>query len=97
MEGRPSTTIMGVLWTQRARRMCTVVQPHMCRVTECVLHCSMCAASADDCVAVAGRRCFAQAAGYHEGMTALMFAAEAGSLEICQLLVQNNADVNAQA
>ena len=79
---------------QRARRMCTVVQPHMCRVTDCAPHCSMCAVSADDCVAVAGRRCFAQD---NAGKTALMFAAQKGSLEICQLLVQNNADVNAKA
>ena len=45
-------------------------------------------------MAVAGRRCFPQD---DKGKTALMLAAQKGSLEICQLLVQNNADVNATA
>ena len=45
-------------------------------------------------MAVAGRRCFPQ--GYN-GETALLCAAEEGWLEICQLLVQNNADVNTKA
>ena len=39
-----------------------------------------------------------QATGYYNrGMTALLFAAEAGSLELCQWLVTKNADVNAKA
>ena len=32
-----------------------------------------------------------------EGMTALMFAAQKGSLELCQFLVANKAEVNAKA
>ena len=31
------------------------------------------------------------------GMTALMYAAEKGSLELCQFLVANKAEVNAKA
>ena len=34
--------------------------------------------------------------GYKD-MTALMFAAEKGSLELCQFLVANKAEVNAKA
>ena len=49
-------------------------------------------------MAVAGRRCFPQVTGdNYKGKTALMWAAQEGSVEICQLLVQNNADVNAKA
>jgi len=41
---------------------------------------------------------FPQATGdYNDGMTALLFAAAAGSLELCQFLVTKNADVNAKA
>ena len=41
---------------------------------------------------------FPQATGeYNEGMTALLLAAQAGSLELCQWLVRKNADVNAKA
>ena len=44
---------------------------------------------------------FPQATGYYEGqyngMTALLFAAQKGSLELCQFLVTKNADVNAKA
>ena len=32
-----------------------------------------------------------------DGMTALMFAAQKGSLELCQFLVANKAEVNAKA
>ena len=35
--------------------------------------------------------------GPYEGMTALMFAAQKGSLELCQFLVANKAEVNAKA
>ena len=34
---------------------------------------------------------------YNGGMTALLFAAEKGSLELCQFLVANKANVNAKA
>ena len=41
---------------------------------------------------------FPQATGRGiEGMTALMFAAQKGSLELCQFLVANKAEVNAKA
>ena len=40
---------------------------------------------------------FPQTTGDYAGMTALMFAAEKGSLELCQFLVANKADVNAKA
>ena len=33
----------------------------------------------------------------YKGKTALMFAAEKGSLELCQFLVANKAEVNAKA
>ena len=33
----------------------------------------------------------------YEGMTALMFAVKKGSLELCQFLVANKAEVNAKA
>ena len=33
----------------------------------------------------------------HYGVTALIFAAEKGSLEVCQFLVANKAEVNAKA
>ena len=35
--------------------------------------------------------------GDYKGMTALMFAVEKGSLELCQFLVANKAEVNAKA
>ena len=34
---------------------------------------------------------------YNGGKTALMYAAEKGSLELCQFLVANKAEVNAKA
>ena len=41
---------------------------------------------------------FPQATGYSsKGMTALMFAVQKGSLELCQFLVVNKARVNAKA
>ena len=41
---------------------------------------------------------FPQATGYpNEGMTALLYAAQKGSLELCQFLVANKAEVNAKA
>ena len=40
---------------------------------------------------------FPQVTGYSKGMTALMFAAQKGSLELCQFLVANKAEVNAKA
>ena len=39
---------------------------------------------------------FPQATGYGD-RTALMFAAQEGSLELCQFLVANKAEVNAKA
>ena len=35
--------------------------------------------------------------GRNEGMTALLYAAKKGSLELCQFLVANKAEVNAKA
>ena len=40
---------------------------------------------------------FPQATGRYKGMTALMIAAQKGSLELCQFLVANKAEVNAKA
>ena len=43
---------------------------------------------------------FPQVTGYSPncvGMTALLFAAQKGSLELCQFLVANKAEVNAKA
>jgi len=42
---------------------------------------------------------FPQATGAfsNRGMTALLFAAQKGSLELCQCLVTKSADVNAKA
>ena len=41
---------------------------------------------------------FPQATGrYNKGKTALLYAAQKGSLELCQFLVANKAEVNAKA
>ena len=41
---------------------------------------------------------FPQVTGWsNKGMTALLYAAEKGSLELCQFLVANKAEVNAKA
>ena len=40
---------------------------------------------------------FPQATSYNKGMTALLYAAQKGSLELCQFLVANKAEVNAKA
>ena len=83
----------------RARSAEDVVRPRVCGRSGCAARRSICGSLL---WSVCGCRppdpLFPQATGgYNEGMTALLFAAEAGSLELCQFLVTKNADVNAKA
>ena len=98
VEGRPSAAIARILWMARARSAEDVVRPRvrgrqwLCgALLDAGLCCSVCGCRPPDPL-------FPQATGdINQGMTALLFAAKAGSLELCQLLVTKNADVNAKA
>ena len=73
-----------------------VVRPCVCWRSGCAAHCSACGPVLRIVVCGCGAPdpLFAQT---YNNKTALMFAAEKGSLEVCQLLVANNADINAKA